>query len=258
MTYKSFTLAILMLIGFVTTSFASTDAPQTCADYVKGTITFKNGKSEEAYIFIDNCNPHLFQSGLRTIDEKSFKKYKKGKKIKKKVIEKYKVKQIQSFILENGREFRQVKYMDLSATTKVGMLPKRFIFEVLADGELTIYRKFYRTQNGFIHRPVMDSYLDGGQRHLSFMTSNFELLFQKDKSKNPRNIRNANLKNIFGDNAQVLKRFQDNDYAFRIEFQRQPEFATNCDTQFMDALLEMVADYNGGSDQQLSNTTYDN
>ena len=258
MATKKLTLSLVLFIGFLINGIASIPPPAACADYFKGTITLKNGKTKEAYIFIDNCNPHLFQSGLRTISEKSYKKYKKGKRIKKKVIEKYKVKQIASFKLENGREFKQVRYADLSATTKVGMLPKRFLFEVVVDGEITIFRKYYRTKNGFIHRPVMDSSLKGGSGHLAFMTNNFEVLFQKDKAKNPRNIRNANLKNIFGDNAEVLKRFQDNEYVFRVEFQREPEFATNCDTSFMNALLVMVKDYNDQAQDSFTSTTFQN
>ncbi|NKI32669.1 hypothetical protein [Croceivirga thetidis] len=257
MTYRSFTLAILMLIGFVAIGFASSTTPQKCADYYKGTITFKNGKSKEAYIFIDNCNPHLFQSGLRIIDEKSFKKYKKGKKIKKKVIEKFKVKQIQSFVLENGREFRQVKYLDLSATTKIGMLPKRFFLEVIADGEITVFRKFYRTKNGFIHRPVMDSWLEGGQQHLDFITNNFELLVQKDKAKNPRNIKNVNLKNYIGDKEAIDEKYLNGDYEFSSQLQRTSSFATNCDTPFMEALLKLVNDYNN-SQNGYANTEFSN
>ncbi len=260
MTSKSFTLIVLFLVGVLTHANTSDEiTPSTCSDYHKGTITLKNGKTKEAYIFIDNCNPHNFQQGnITTIGEKAYKKYKKGKRIKKKVMEKYKVKQIQGFVLDNGRTFRQVKYVDLSATTKVGMLPKRFMLEVVADGDITVFRKFYRTQNGFIHGPVMDSKLEGGNNHLQFITNNFELLVQKDKDKNPRNIRNVNLKNYIGDKPEIDDKYLNGDYEFRVQFQRASTFATNCDTPFMDALLELVNEYNEQPKGGYANTVFEN
>ena len=90
----------------------------------------------------------------------------------------------------------------------------------------------------------MDAVLAGGATHSDFMFNNFEILFQKDKGKNPRNIRNANLKNLFGDNSEILTKFQNGDYSFRVEFQRPASFSANCDQKFLDSLLEMVNDYN--------------
>ncbi len=259
MTSKTFTLVLLFLVGLTTNVNASDTAPKTCSDYHKGTLTLKNGKTKEAYIFIDNCNPHNFQQGnIIVIDEKAYKKYKKGKRIKKKVMEKYKVKQIKGFVLDNGREFRQVKYVNLSATTKVGMLPKRFMLEVVADGDITVYRKFYRTKNGFIHGPVMDSYLEGGDQHLAFMTNNFELLVQKDKNKNPRNIRNVNLKNYIGDKPEIDDKYLNGDYDFRVQFQRPSTFAANCDTPFMNALVALVNEYNAQPKGGYANTVFEN
>ena len=258
MTKKVLILAVFLFTGFLTKSIASEDTPAKCADYIKGTITLKSGKTKEAYIFIDNCNPHLFQSGIRTIGAKSYEKYKKGKKIKNKAIEKYKSKQIAGFTLDNGREFKQVKYVDLSATTKLGMLPKRFLLEVVTDGNITVYRKFYRTKNGFIHKPVIDSRLEGGPNHITFMTNNFEILIQKDKNKNPRNIRNVNLKKYIGDKHEIDDKYLNGDYEFRTQLQRNPTFATNCDTPFLEALLELVNDYNGHSNSNYANTTFEN
>ena len=256
MTSKTCTLILLFLVGLTTNVNASDTTPKTCSDYHKGTLTLKNGKTKEAYIFIDNCNPHIFQQGnIITIGEKAFKKYKKGKRIKKKVMEKYKVKQIRGFVLDNGREFRQVKYVNLSATTKVGMLPKRFMLEVVADGDITVFRKFYRTQNGFIHGPVMDSKLQGGNQHLEFMTNNFEILVQKDKDKNPRNIRNVNLKNYIGDKEAIDEKYLNGDYEFSTQLQRASSFASNCDTPFMEALLKLVNDYNN-SQNGYANTEF--
>lgn len=235
-----FTMLFLVLPGISASPLTS----DQCSGYEKGTITFKNGKTMEAYIYVDYCNPHLFQSSLRTIDEKTFIRYSKGKKIKKKAIEKYKVKQIDGFTLESGKEFRRVKYANLFSPKNTDKLPKSQLLEVVAAGPITIYKRGYRTRNGFIYKPVMDAVLAGGDTHSDFMFNNFEILFQKEQGKNPQNIRNANLKNLFGDNPEILAKFRNGDYSFRVEFQRPASFSANCDQQFLDSLLEMVNDYN--------------
>lgn len=256
MKFRTTYIVLLFLIaGFIRTS-ANTTEPEPCSGYEKGTITLKNGKTRDTYIYIDYCNPHLFQMALRTIDEKTYKKYSKGKKIKKKNIEKYKVKEIRSFVLDSGKEFRQVKYANLLSSKNSDKLPKKQLLEVVADGEITIYKRGYRTRNGFIYKPVMDAVLEGGPVHVEFMRNNFEILYQKDKSRNPKNIRNANLKNLFGDNPQILQKFQNGDYSFRIEFQREASFSANCDLAFLEALLEMVQDYNGTSQDALTANYY--
>jgi hypothetical protein len=102
----------------------------------------------------------------------------------------------------------------------------------------------------------MDAVLAGGPEHVEFMRNNFEILYQKDKSKNPKNIRNANLKSLFGDNPEVLQKFIDGHYSFRIEFQREASFSANCDRAFMESLLEMVNDYNGTTQDALTASYY--
>ena len=256
MTFTSRLLMLFLLFGGMLQISANDNDPKPCWGYYKGTVTFENGKTQDTYIYVDYCNPHMFQSAVRTIDQKTYMKYAKGKKIKKKAIEKLKIKKVQGFVLEDGREFRQVKYANLLSPKNTDKLPKRQILEVVADGPITIYKRGYRTGNGFIYKPVMDARLAGGQVQYDFMMNNFEVLYQKDKSKNPRNILNANLKNLFGDNPEILKKYQDGEYAFRIEFQRPVTFSANCDTPFLEALLEMVNDYNGGAQDSLTETSF--
>ena len=255
---KTYIILSLVFLCGILISKASITETEPCSGYEKGTLTLKNGKTREAYIYIDYCNPHLFQMGLRTIDEKTYKRYVKGKKIKKKSIEKYKIKEIRSFVLDSGKEFRQVKYANLFSPKNTDKLPRRQLLEVVADGKITIFKRGYRTRNGFIYKPVMDAVLEGGATHVEFMRDNFEILYQKDKSKNPKNIRNANLKNLFGDNPEVLQKFQDGDYSFRIEFQREATFSANCDRAFLDALLEMVHEYNGNVQEVITASYYQN
>lgn len=260
MSIKRTILSVLFSVCLTAAIYAQGDsAQQSCASYYKADVTFKKGKTKELYVWIDYCQPHRFQQGsIVTINEKVFKKYQKGKKVKKKSRESIKIKNLEGLTLEDGREFRMVKYVDLAATTKIGMLPKRFLLEVFADGDITVYRKLYRTKNGVIHRAVMDSQLEGGQQHFDFMTNNFEVLVQKDKNKNPRNIRNVNLKNYIGDKHEIDDKYINGDYTFRVQLQRDPIFASNCDMPFMEALLELVNDYNGHSNANYANTTFEN
>ncbi len=250
-------LTLFMVTGMVASSYAQEEETGRCANYYKGTYTFKKGNTKEGYIFINDCKPHLFQQGLRVIDENAYTQYAAGKKISKKAIEKFKAKEIAGFALENGRRFQQVKYVNLSATTKIGMLPKPFLLEVMADGDVTVYRKFYRTDNGVIHGPVIDSKLEGGPQHLAFMTNNFEVLIQNKRDKNPKNIRSVNIKNYFGNNSEMMKKYQNGDYEFRNQLQRPASFGANCDMPFLEALVEMANDYNGTTNE-ISSTTFEN
>ncbi|MFT6994000.1 MAG: hypothetical protein ACJA1P_000729 [Maribacter sp.] len=249
-------LSLLCSIAFFGQGMANVTEIERCSNYEKGTITFKNGKTAETYIYIDHCNPNRHQQGLSTVSEKNYIAYSEGKKIKSKDIETYKPKDILGYVLENGKEYRQIKYSNMLSTKKTDMIPKRYFLEVVADGDITLFKKHYRTENGFIYKPVSESKFDGGPEHLEFMVKNFELLFQKDKESNPKNIRNTNLKEVFGDNTEVLKKFQDGDYAFREQFQRQATFAVNCDHPFMDALLEMVNEYNGIPSGGVTSSTF--
>ncbi len=90
------------------------------------------------------------------------------------------------------------------------------------------------------------------------MKNNFQVLIQKDKSKNPKNIRSVNIKNYFGDNEEIIQKYQNGDYEFRIQLQRAAAFGYNCDTPFLNALVEMANDYNKGINTELSNTSFDN
>ena len=255
---KNILLTLGALFAFVTASHASPLFADQCSAYEKGTVTFKNGKTLETYVYIDYCNPQLFQSGLRTIDAKTYKKYSRGKRIKKKAIEKLKLKKITSVTLESGQQFRTVKYANPYSTKKTDLIPSRLLLEVVSDGKVIIYKKYYRTRNGFIYRPVLDSYLDGGPDHLVFMKNNFEILIQKDPSKNPKNIRSINLKHYFGDHPGILKKYQEGFYSFREQLQRSPSFSANCDPEFLQSLQELVQDYNSSVSEGLSSTTYEN
>ncbi|GLU45589.1 hypothetical protein Musp01_32130 [Muricauda sp. NBRC 101325] len=236
---------VVLFVTILTNSLVTGQESYTCSGYEKGTLTLKSGKSIDTYIYIDYCNPHRFQSGLSTIDEKTFKQYASGKKIKNKSIETYKEKDVVSIALENGKRFKRITYVDTYSGKKIDLLPQRFILEQVTDGKIKIYKRYYRTQNGFIYKPVSESWFNGGEDHYNFMTNNFEILVQTDEDKNPRNIWGTNLKTLFGDNEEVMAKFLDGGYEFREKFQEPAAFAANCDTAFFNALMEMVNDYNG-------------
>lgn len=255
---KNILLTLGALFAFVTASQASPLFADQCSGYEKGTVIFKNGKTLETYVYIDYCNPQLFQSGLRTIDAKAYKKYIRGKRIKKKAIEKLKLKKITSVTLESGQHYRTVKYANPYSTKKTDLIPSRLLLEVVSDGKVVVYKKYYRTKNGFIYRPVMDSHFRGGPEHLVFMKNNFEVLIQKDPSKNPKNIRSINLKQYFGDHPGILQKYLDGHYSFREQLQRSPSFSANCDPEFLKSLQELVQDYNGSASEGISSTNYEN
>lgn len=241
----TFSAVAVLFVAILTHGLSFGQETNPCSGYEKGTITLRNNKTVETYIYIDYCNPHRFQSGLSTIDEKTYQKYASGKKIKNKSIEKYKEKEVVSIALENGKKFKQITYVDTYSGKKIDLFPQRFILEQVTDGKIKIYKRYYRTQNGFIYKPVSDSWFKGGPEHYNFMTNNFEILVQTDEDKNPRNIWGINLKKLFGDNEEVMAKFLDGGYEFREKFQEPAAFAANCDTEFFNALMEMVNDYNG-------------
>ncbi len=210
--------------------------------YEKGTITLSNGKTKEAYIHMDYFYPQRFQTELTYLDEKGYKDYQKGKKVKKSII-KLKLKEIDGFSLENGKKFKKVKYANMLATKTLDMIPKYLLLEVVAEGKVTIYKKHYRT-TGRVYDIVLKAYNNGGQEFIDFQNDNFELLYQKDKTKNPKNMITVNLKTLIGDNEEVLTNYNNNHYGFQSEFTKERDFAANVHTPYLETLLKLLEDYN--------------
>ena len=82
--YSTFALLLIVLLSFTTNhAKAQLNTPSSVGKYEKGTITLKKGKEIEGYIYMDMLNPQEFQKRVNLIDEKTYKAFLKGKKIKK-------------------------------------------------------------------------------------------------------------------------------------------------------------------------------
>lgn len=238
MKYKLVLIAFLFLV--TNAAIAGKRIPGT---YNKGSITLSNGKTIEGiYIWMDYFHPQQFQREITYLHEKGYEKYKKGKNVRKEK-ETLKLKKVKGFTLENGKKFKKIKYANILVTKTVDMIPKYYLVEVVIDGKITIYKKHYHTR-GRVYQGVLDRYNEGGQEFIDWQNNNFELLFQKDKERNPKNIINANLKKLLGDNEEVFSRYKNNEYAFRDEFSKAREWRANINKPYLESLLKLVSDYN--------------
>jgi 3-keto-L-gulonate-6-phosphate decarboxylase len=74
-TAKKHSTITVMLIVLFSVTFTNTNAqlktPSSVGTYEKGTVTLKNGKEVEGYIYMDMMNPQEFQKRVNLIDEKN-------------------------------------------------------------------------------------------------------------------------------------------------------------------------------------------
>ena len=82
--YSTITLMLTLLFSLTfINAKAQLKTPSSAGKYEKGTIALKKGKEIEGYIYIDMLNPQEFQKRVNFINEKTYKDFVKGKKIKK-------------------------------------------------------------------------------------------------------------------------------------------------------------------------------
>ena len=238
------TIALVLTVLFSLTSNnakAQLKTPSTAGKYEKGTITLKNGKENEGYIYMDMLNPQEFQKRVNLIDEKTHKAFLKGKKIKKD-IEVYKANDLQSFTLENGQKFKKAKYVNILATRKQDMLPKNLMLEVAAEGKVTIYKKHHHTQ-GFVSSYLPDRTEVNDAEYVAFQENNFEILYQKEGA-GVKNMSIINIKALVGDNEDVLANYNKDYYGFRTLFTNGPIFESSFQLDALEAFTKLVEDYN--------------
>ncbi|WP_185782881.1 hypothetical protein [Croceivirga lutea] len=240
MNLRTYLIAMLLLANVVCFSQYQQEMPSNCSSYQYGTVFLSNGESFKTYILMDFCNPHSFQYGLQVINEKTFKRLAKGKKVKSKAYEAIELSTIDGFLLASGQRFQKETF----ALNQHGIQTKQQLVEVVITGEVAIFKKYYSTNDEFVYRSVLQSKLQGGQEHLRFMVNNFEVYYKKGNEGRLHNIRNANLTEVFGDNLKLLKKYQAGVYTFKSEFKRPVTFSANCDLPFLESLLVMVNDYN--------------
>lgn len=212
----------------------------------KGTIQINKRKQIEAYISIDYTFPQRFQNSITYITPKDYEKYLKKGKVKNKNRIKLKLNDFEGFTLENGKKFTVVKYVDLTKK-KLGLLPKRLCLEQIAEGKINAY-KFYSRTTGKVSKELGDIFMDsrtkGDQMLIDYIQDNFQILVQKEKDKNPRNIMHINLLNFIGDNERVKNNYDNNHYGFRNQFTERQKFGVIVNKEYEAAFLKMVDDYN--------------
>jgi len=240
--YSTFAFMLIVLLSLTTTDAKSQlKTPSSVGKYEKGTITLEKGKEIEGYIYMDMLNPQEFQKRVNLINEKTHKAFLKGKKIKKD-IEVYKAKDLQSFTLENGQKFKQCKYVNLLATRKQDMLPKKLMLEVVTEGKVNVYKKHHHTQ-GIVSGHLPDRTEVNDAEYVEFQNNNFEILYQKE-GEGAKNMSIINIKALVGDNEAVLANYDKDYYGFQTLFTKGPVFESSFQLDALEAFTKLVEDYN--------------
>lgn len=238
------TLAAGLLVLFCFTFnniMAQMRTPSSVGKYEKGTVTLKNGDQVSGYIFIDMMNPQEFQKRVNLIDEKAYAAFSAGENVDKAVVV-YDATDLQSFTLENGKKFKQAKYVNLFAKRTQDQIPNQLMLEVAAEGKITVFKKYHHTQ-GFVTPYLPDRTKVNDEDYVKWQENNFEILCQKE-GEEAKNMSTINLKSLFGDNKTVLTDYAKNKYGFRDLFMKGPVFESSFQMDTLEALTKMVNDYN--------------
>ena len=244
-TVKKHSTITLMLIVLFSLTFNNTKAqlktPSSVWTYEKGTVTLMNGEEIEGYIYMDMMNPQEFQKRVNLIDEKTYKAYKAGEDVDKEAVV-YDANDLQSFTLENGKKFKQAKYANLFAKRKQDQIPKNLMLEVVTEGKITVFKKYYHTQ-GIVTSHLPDRTKVSDADYVKWQENNFEILAQKE-GEEAKNMSSFNIKKLVGDNKTVLTNYAKNKYGFRDLFMKGPVFESSFQMDTLEAFTRMVEDYN--------------
>ena len=244
-TAKKHSTITLMLIVLFSLTFNNTKAqlktPSSVWTYEKGTVTLMNGEEIEGYIYMDMMNPQEFQKRVNLIDEKTYKAYKAGEDVDKEAVV-YDANDLQSFTLENGKKFKQAKYANLFAKRKQDQIPKNLMLEVVTEGKITVFKKYYHTQ-GIVTSHLPDRTKVSDADYVKWQENNFEILAQKE-GEEAKNMSSFNIKKLVGDNKTVLTNYAKNKYGFRDLFMKGPVFESSFQMDTLEAFTRMAEDYN--------------
>ena len=241
---KHSTLATLLIVFFSFTFnnvIAQLRTPSSVGTYEKGIITLENEEEVEGYIFMDMMNPQEFQKRVNLIDEQAFTAFTKGEDVDKDAVV-YDAKDLQGFSLENGKKFKRAKYVNLFAKRKQDQVPKQLLLEVVADGKITVFKKYHHTQ-GIVSPYLPDRMEVNDAEYVKWQENNFEILTQKE-GEEAKNMSTINLKKLVGDNRTVLVNYTKDVYGFRTLFTKGPVFESSFQLDALEALTRMVDDYN--------------
>jgi len=244
-TLRDYLTGTLMLIVLVSLTFNNAKAqlrtPSSVGTYEKGTVTLENGDEVNGYIFIDMMNPQEFQKRVNLIDETTYAAYQAGEDVDKKAVV-YDAKDVKSFTLENGKKFKQARYVNLFAKRKQDKIPKKLLLEVATEGKITVLKKYHHTQ-GIVTSHLPDRTKVNDADYVKWQENNFEILAQKE-GEEAVNLSTINIKKLVGDNKTVLINYAKNKYGFRDLFVKGPVFESSFQLDALEALTRMVEDYN--------------
>jgi len=244
-TSKKNSTITLLLVALFSLSFTQTKAqlktPSSVRKYEKGKVTLENVKEIEGYIYMDMMNPQEFQKRVHLIDEKTYAAYKAGEKVNKDAVV-YDANDLQSFTLENGKKFKQVRYANLFAKRKQDQIPKKLMLEVASEGKITVFKKYHHTQ-GIVTSHLPDRTTVSDADYAKWQENNFEILAQKE-GEQAKNMSSFNIKKLVGDNKTVLTNYAKNKYGFRDLFIKGPVFESSFQMNTLEAFTRMVEDYN--------------
>jgi hypothetical protein len=241
-THSTLAVGLLVLVSFTCNNvIAQLRTPSSVGKYEKGTVTLANGDKINGYIFIDMMNPQEFQKRVNLIDEKAYTAFSAGENVDKAVVV-YDAKDLQSFTLENGKKFKQAKYVNLFAKRKQDQLPNKLMLEVAAEGKITVFKKYHHTQ-GIVSPYLPDRTKVNDADYVKWQENNFEILAQK-AGEEAKNMSTINLKTLFGDNKTVLTAYSKNKYGFRDLFVKGPVFESSFQLNTLEAFTKLVDDYN--------------
>ena len=241
---KHSTLVTLLIVCFSFTfnnTIAQLRTPSSVGTYEKGVITLEDGEKVEGYIYMDMMNPQDFQKRVYVIDEQAYAAFTNGEDVDKDAVE-YDSKDLQGFVLENGKEFQRAKYVNLFAKRKQDKLPKQLLLEVATDGKVTVYKKYHHTQ-GFVSPYLPDRTEVNDAEYVEWQENNFEILAQRE-GEEAVNLSTINIKKLVGDNRTVLINYTKDVYGFRTHFTNGPVFESSFQTEALEALTRMAEDYN--------------
>lgn len=241
-THSTIAAVLLVLSSFTANNvIAQLRTPSSVGKYEKGTVTLQNGDKINGYIFIDMMNPQEFQKRVNLIDEKAYTAFSAGENVDKSVVV-YDANDLQSFTLENGKKFKQARYVNLLAKRKQDMIPNNLMLEVAAEGKITVFKKYHHTQ-GIVTSRLPDRTKVHDADYVKWQENNFEILSQKE-GEEAKNMSTINIKSLLGDNKTVLTNYAKNKYGFRDLFVKGPVFESSFQLDTLEAFTKTVDDYN--------------
>ncbi len=208
---KKIFLLNLTILTMVAGLFAKSPSP---TDFVSGNVTLNDGAEMKCFIEYYEVSPGILQKGIKYLPEDIYQKLINGEKVKCKQMEKLAPKEIQSISLSNGKHFKTVNYADLTAVG-AGTIPKKCIYQVILDGDITLFQKFpdvggVTIVSGEEAQAIMNPVELTEEEKIEKAQSHYEILILKDE-KMPKSISNIKLQDYISDNEVILDKFNNDE-----------------------------------------------